>query len=138
VIAFYDAKYTYNRWRPVTAVHTAETDRNPETTLEATWLPEGGKNTAPDPSYPSAHAAISAAAAEVLRSFFKKDDFSFNVTSEVLPGVERSFTKFSAAFEESILQPCSGWPPLQLWRGSWPTPGRSGHLFCRRQLPHQV
>jgi hypothetical protein len=101
VIAFYDAKYTYNRWRPVTAVRAADTDGNPETILDATWLPEGGKNTAPDPSYPGAHAAISAAAVEVLRSFFKKDDFSFNVTSEVLPGVERSFTKFSAAFEEA-------------------------------------
>jgi hypothetical protein len=26
VIAFYDAKYTYNRWRPVTAIRAADTD----------------------------------------------------------------------------------------------------------------
>ncbi len=101
VIAFYDAKYTYNFWRPVTAIRAADTDNNPETVVDTTWLPEGGKNTAPDPSYPGAHATISAAGAEVLDSFFKRDDFDLNVTSEVLPGVERSFTSFSAAFDEA-------------------------------------
>jgi membrane-associated phospholipid phosphatase len=101
VIALYDAKYTYNLWRPVTAVRAADTDGNPATISDAAWLPEGGRNTAPDPSYPGAHAAISAAAAEVLRSHFKQDRFSFDVTSEVLPGMERSFTRFSAAFEEA-------------------------------------
>jgi PAP2 superfamily len=103
VIAFYDAKYTYNFWRPVTAIRAADTDNNPDTLVDSAWLPEGGKNTAPDPSYPGAHAAISAAGAEVLASFFNKDNFDFNVTSEVLPGVERSFTRFSGAFEEASL-----------------------------------
>jgi membrane-associated phospholipid phosphatase len=101
VIAFYDAKYTYNLWRPVTAIRAADTDNNPETIVDPTWLPEGGKNTAPDPSYPGAHATISAAAAEVLISFFRRDHFDLTVTSEVLPGVDRSFTSFSAAFEEA-------------------------------------
>jgi hypothetical protein len=39
----------------------------------------------------------------VLRSFFKRDRFEFDVTSEVLPRAERSFTSFSAAFEEASL-----------------------------------
>jgi len=102
VIAFYDAKYTYNFWRPVTAIRAADSDNNPETLSDQNWLPEVGK-TAPDPSYPGAHAVISAAAAEVLHSFFKRDHFDLNVTSEVLPGVERSFTSFSAAAEEATL-----------------------------------
>jgi hypothetical protein len=102
VIAFYDAKYTYNFWRPVTAIRAADTDNNPETLADPNWLPEVGK-TAPDPSYPGAHAVISAAAAEVLHSFFKRDHFVFNVASEVLPGVDRSFTSFSAAAEEATL-----------------------------------
>src|SRR5262249_36018749 len=66
------------------------------------WLPEVTK-TAPDPSYPGAHAVISAAAAEVLVFLFERDHFEFNVTSEVLPGAERSFTSFSAAAEEATL-----------------------------------
>src|SRR6202048_636338 len=102
VIAFYDAKYTYNFWRPVTAIRAADTDNNPETLIDPTWLPEVG-NTTPDPSYPGAHAVISAAGATVLISFFKKDQFNFNVTSEVLASVERSFERFSAAEQEATL-----------------------------------
>ncbi len=99
VIAFYDAKYTYNFWRPVTAIRAAATDGNPETEADPNWLPEVG-NTTPDPSYPGAHAVISAAGAEVLISFFRKDHFEFSVTSEVMAGV-RSFTSFSAAAVEA-------------------------------------
>ena len=102
VIAFYDAKYTYNLWRPVTAIRAADTVNNPETVADPNWLPEVG-NTAPDPSYPGAHAVISAAGAKVLISFFEMDRFAFNVTSEVLPGVDRSFTSFSDAAEEATL-----------------------------------
>jgi membrane-associated phospholipid phosphatase len=102
VIAFYDAKYTYNFWRPVTAIRAAATDGNPETEADPNWLPEVG-NTTPDPSYPGAHAVISAAAAEVLTSFFHTDHFEFSVTSEVLAGVDRSFTSFSTAAEEATL-----------------------------------
>jgi membrane-associated phospholipid phosphatase len=102
VIAFYDAKYTYNFWRPVTAIRAAATDGNPETEADPNWLPEAG-NTAPDPSYPGAHAVISAAGAEVLISFFRQRHFEFSVTSEVMPGVDRSFASFAAAAEEATL-----------------------------------
>ena len=102
VIAFYDAKYTYDFWRPVTAIRAADTDNNPETLADPNWLPEV-INTAPDPSYPGAHAVISAAGAAVLVSVLKKDEFDFNVTSEVMPGVERSFERLSAAAEEATL-----------------------------------
>ena len=102
VIAFYDAKYVYNLWRPVTAIRAADTDNNPETLPDPNWLPET-TNTAPDPSYPGAHAVISAAGASVLISFFDSDHFDFTVTSEVLAGVTRSFTRISAADEEATL-----------------------------------
>jgi membrane-associated phospholipid phosphatase len=98
-IAFYDAKYTYQLWRPVTAIRLADTDGNPDTVADPSWLPLAG-NTAADPSYPGAHSTISAAGAEVLASFFG-DGQSFSVTSPALPGVTRSFTSFSAAAEEA-------------------------------------
>jgi hypothetical protein len=101
VIAFYDAKYTYNFWRPVTAIRAAAADGNPETLADANWLPQSG-TTAPDPSYPGAHAVISGAAARVLAAFFG-DQFNFSVTSEVMPGVERNFRSFSAAEHEASL-----------------------------------
>jgi PAP2 superfamily len=102
VIAFYDAKYTYNFWRPVTAIRAADPGTNPATQPDPNWLPEAG-NTPNDPSYPGAHAAISAAAQTVLVAFFNKDDFGLDVTSEVLPGVERHFESFSAAEREASL-----------------------------------
>jgi len=98
-IAFYDAKYTYQLWRPVTAIRLADTDGNPETVADPNWLPLTG-NTPADPSYPGAHSTISAAGADVLASVYGKR-WSFSVTSPALPGVTRSFESFSAAAEEA-------------------------------------
>ena len=100
VIAFYDAKYVYNFWRPVTAVRAADVDGNPKTEADPNWLPEVGK-TAPDPSYPGAHAVISAAAAAVLTHVLGTEPAAFSVTSEVMPGTERSFESFSAVAQEA-------------------------------------
>jgi hypothetical protein len=102
VIAFYDAKYTYRFWRPVTAIRAADSDDNPKTLAEPNWLPQS-TNTAPDPSYPGAHAAISNAAATVLISFFDSNQFNQQVTSETLPGVVRSFRTISAIADEATL-----------------------------------
>jgi hypothetical protein len=102
VIAFYDAKYTYNFWRPVTAIREADTGINPATTPDPNWLPQS-TNTAPDPSYPGAHAAISHAAAAVLTEFFDSDNFNQGVTSETLPGVIRSFKTISDIATEATL-----------------------------------
>jgi hypothetical protein len=99
VIAFYDAKYTYNFWRPVTAIRAGSED-TPDTVADPNWLPEVTK-TPPDPSYPGAHAAISAAGEVVLHEFFEKGGFDFAVTSEVLPSVQRSFDSFAAAAKEA-------------------------------------
>jgi hypothetical protein len=98
-IGCFESKYTYNFWRPVTAVQFAGTDGNPHTEPNPTWLPLSTK-TAPDPSYPGAHSAISKAGATVL-SFYFGDQFTFDVSSESLAGVTRHFSTFSAAAEEA-------------------------------------
>jgi membrane-associated phospholipid phosphatase len=100
-ISFFEAKYTYNFWRPVTAIRLAGEDNDPRTQADPNWLPLSTK-TAPDPSYPGAHSAISFAGAEVLRAHFG-DRFTFDVTSESLPGVTRHFSSFTAAAEEAGL-----------------------------------
>jgi hypothetical protein len=100
-IAFYDAKYTYDLWRPVTAIRLADTDGNPATTADPNWVPLAG-NTPADPSYPGAHSTISAAGAAVLESFYGNDQM-FSVTSSALSGVTRSFTSFGAAVTEAGL-----------------------------------
>ena len=90
-ISFFEAKYIYHFWRPVTPAELSDTD----------WLPLSTK-TAPDPSYPGAHSATSSAAATVLKFYFG-DRFTFDVTSEVMPGLTRHFTSFSAAKREAGL-----------------------------------
>jgi membrane-associated phospholipid phosphatase len=100
-ISFFEAKYTYNFWRPVTAIRLAGEDNDPRTQPNPTWLPLS-TNTAPDPSYPGAHSAISFAGAQVLRAYFG-DRFTFDVTSESLVGVTRHFNSFTAAAEEAGL-----------------------------------
>jgi PAP2 superfamily protein len=89
VIAFYDAKYTYRFWRPITAIRA---------TSDPNWTPLS--NTAPDPSYPGAHGTISAAGADVLSSIYG-NDFDFTVDSTALPGVLRSFVSFTEAAQEA-------------------------------------
>jgi membrane-associated phospholipid phosphatase len=100
-IAFYDAKYTFQLWRPVTAIRLADTDGNPKTVADPNWLPLAG-NTAADPSYPGAHSSISAAGADVLAGFYG-DDQHISVSSPTLPGVTRSFSSFTAAAQEAGL-----------------------------------
>jgi PAP2 superfamily protein len=100
-IAFFEAKYNYQFWRPVTAIELAGDDGNPNTNPNPNWLPLTTK-TAPDPSYPGAHSAISFAGAQVLK-FYLGDRFTFDVTSESLHGVNRHFDSFSAAAQEAGL-----------------------------------
>jgi hypothetical protein len=90
-IAFYDAKYTYQLWRPITAVREAGTDGNALTIADPNWSPLAA--TALDPSYPGAHSTISAAGALILSSFFG-DGNRVAVTSDVLPGVVRTFNGY--------------------------------------------
>jgi hypothetical protein len=100
-IGFFEAKYTYVFWRPVTAIRLASEDGDPRTKPDPNWLPLSTK-TAPDPSYPGAHSAISFAGAEVLKAYFG-DRFAFDVTSESLQGVTRHFNSFSSAAQEAGL-----------------------------------
>ena len=99
-IAFYDAKYAYRFWRPITAIRLADTDGNPATTADPAWTPLA--NTPADPSYPGAHSVLSATAAQIL-AFAYGDRTSFTVTSPLLPGVTRSFDRFSNAVTEAGL-----------------------------------
>ena len=100
VIAFYDAKYTYQLWRPITAIRLADTDGNSATVGDPTWTPLAV--TAPDPSYPGAHSTISAAGAAVLTEFFGRGK-GIEVTSDALPGVVRSFDSYKSAATEAGL-----------------------------------
>jgi hypothetical protein len=98
VIAFYDAKYHFRVWRPVTAIRLADNDTNPATTGDPTWVSLA--NTPADPSYPGAHSVIAQAGANVLRHTYGPQQH-LTVTSEVLAGTVRTFGRFQDAADEA-------------------------------------
>jgi hypothetical protein len=100
VIAFYDAKYHYRVWRPITAIRLADTDGSQATTGVPDWNPLA--NTPADPAYPGAHSVISQAGATILSRFYGPSG-RLTVASEALPGVTRAFTSFQNAADEAGL-----------------------------------
>src|SRR5437762_2532264 len=90
-ICAWDAKYTYDFWRPVTAIAFAEPQLN--------WM--SFIVTPPFPDYTSGHSTFSGAAARVLPLFFETEDLPFTTGSDFLPGVYRSFSTCMDAAEEA-------------------------------------
>jgi hypothetical protein len=97
VIGCWDAKYTYDFWRPITAIRLADTDQNAATMADPNWTPLIA--TPPFPEYPSAHSCVSSAGLRILSDYFGENT-AFSVGSDVMPGVTRFFPNFSAALDE--------------------------------------
>jgi hypothetical protein len=98
-IAVFDAKYTYNLWRPVTAIRNADLTGNPATPRDAAWVPLG--ETPMHPEYPCAHCISSAAVAAVLRAELGEELPAVTLTSPTAPGIARHFTRL-ADYEEEV------------------------------------
>jgi len=73
LIAGFDAKYTYNFWRPVTAIREGDNDGIAETIGDPGWSPLF--NTPAHPSYLSTHSLQSGAASVVLLSLVQDQAF---------------------------------------------------------------
>jgi hypothetical protein len=91
-ICAWDAKYTYDRWRPVTAIRASG-----DTTWNSLII------TPPFPDYVSGHSTFSGAASTVLAMVYGTDEVPFSIGSDSLPGVIRSFDTFSAAAAEAAV-----------------------------------
>jgi PAP2 superfamily len=107
VIAVWNAKNTYNTWRPITAIRNADMDGNPATDQDDAW--NGVLGTPAHQEYPSGHSGVSSAAATVLSSFFGNDT-SFTMTSDGLaaPANARTYASFSDAIDEVGLARIAG------------------------------
>src|SRR5262249_59777542 len=86
LIACWDSKFHYNFWRPVTAIRAGDTDGNPQTEPDPSWI--GLVITPNHPEYPAAHGCFSAASVETLSFFFGADGFNFSIDS-LVPGLSR-------------------------------------------------
>ncbi len=94
LIACFDAKYTFNLWRPVTAIRTGIGDIKPM----PDWLPLIA--TPPFPAYPSAHACAAGAAQEVLERRFGPDGQDIALTSSTAPGITFRYASFGGISDQ--------------------------------------
>jgi hypothetical protein len=98
LIAVFDAKYTHNLWRPVTAIRNADLTLNQATPRDESWLPLG--DTPMHPEYPCAHCITSAAISAVLQNVVGNDIGEFSLTSVTAPGVTRKWTRLQDYSDE--------------------------------------
>jgi PAP2 superfamily len=98
-IACWNDKYYYRFWRPITAIRLADTDGNPSTKADQTWVPLF--TTPPFPEHPSGHTCISGAIVRTLKDFFDTNKVAFS-TFSAFSGTTRSFERFSEAIKEII------------------------------------
>ncbi|MEV0291511.1 vanadium-dependent haloperoxidase [Kribbella sp. NPDC050820] len=96
VVGWYQKRH-FAFWRPVTAIRKADTDGNPSTQPDPSWL--SLRPTPPLPDYPSTHSVLGAAAAAILRAFTGADSFQFCMvsTTSAPSGTQRCWSSFTQA-----------------------------------------
>ena len=98
-IAVFDAKYTYNFWRPITAIRNGDIDGNDATTQDMDWEPL--IDTPPHPEYPCAHCITSSAVATILNAEVGTDAIArVTMTSASASGVTRRWNNTREYVEE--------------------------------------
>jgi membrane-associated phospholipid phosphatase len=102
VIAVWNAKNTYNAWRPITAIEHADIDGNPSTQPDPNWTPV--LVTPAHQEYPSGHSGVSSAAASELADFFGSHT-SFTVTTDAPSSgtTSRTYASFADAIADVAL-----------------------------------
>jgi hypothetical protein len=98
LVASFATKYTYNFWRPETAIHAAATDGNPKTTADATFVPY--IVTPCFPSYPSNHASGTGGGAEVLRRMYGAGGHSITLSNPADADVVLHYTTFKGITDD--------------------------------------
>jgi hypothetical protein len=94
-------KYVYNFWRPVSAIHQADTDGNPRTVQDPSWEPLNATPNLPD--YPSSATCLAAAASEVIERVLgdqANTSFCMTLPTAVPVNSQRCFSSVEEAVTE--------------------------------------
>ena len=97
-VACWEAKYTYNFWRPQPAIRKGDLDGNGATDVDQAWTPF--LPTPPHPEYPSGHTTNSTAMATILTQFFD-DNPGVPIVVTIAP-ITREWSTFSEAIDEVV------------------------------------
>ena len=95
-MSFFDTKYTYNFWRPVTAIRWAD-DGNPATASDPAW--SSYIATPPYPDYTCGLPTIAGASTGAMREFFGTDEVGYSFTAS---GITRHYERLSQAAQEAV------------------------------------
>ena len=102
LIAVFDAKYTYNLWRPVTAIRNGDLDGNNATDRDPGWTPF--IDTPMHPEYPCAHCIVSASLGAVLQAEIGSGPApTLRSASSTAGGAVRTWTSVSDFVQEVAL-----------------------------------
>jgi hypothetical protein len=89
IITVWHAKYVDGTWRPITAITLADTDGNPATDPDPSWVPLFP--TPAYPEYPSGYTAFEASASRGLGNVFHTRHLQLTLTSTAAPNLPRQY-----------------------------------------------
>lgn len=89
IITVWRAKYDYAFWRPITAINLADTDGNPLTIADPTWVPLF--TTPAYPEYPSGYNSFAASVTGSLEEMFQTRHLNLTLVSTTNPPVVRHY-----------------------------------------------
>jgi hypothetical protein len=92
LVASFLNKYHYNFWRPETAIRAGDTDGNPKTDPNPSFVPF--ITTPCFPSYPSNHGSASNSAAEILRRIYGEGGHFITLSNPAVPDIVLQYTTF--------------------------------------------
>jgi hypothetical protein len=89
IITVWRAKYDYGLWRPITAINLADTDGNPATIADPTWVPLVA--TPAYPEYSSGYNVVTATTTGGLQGLFHTRHLNLSLISTAVPNVTRHY-----------------------------------------------
>jgi len=98
-VSVWHAKYVYGLWRPITAINLADTDGNPDTSPDPSWVPL--RPTPNYPEYPSGYNAFNSTVTHGLENLFQTRHVDLTLISTAVPDV-RHYDFGSALLQDVV------------------------------------
>ena len=100
IISVWHAKYVEGTWRPITAITLADTDGNPATDPDPSWVPLIA--TPAYPEYPSGYNGFVASASRGLEDVFHTRHLQLTLTSTAAPNLPRQYDSGSVLRQDVV------------------------------------
>jgi hypothetical protein len=99
-ISVWHSKHVYGFWRPITAINLADSDGNPATTADPTWVSQFAAP--PYPDYVSGYNGVMGAFTRALEETLGTRHLQLTLTSTAAPGVTRFYDSGRQARQDVI------------------------------------